>query len=295
MSNVTMDNPNLSAPSPENITGPQATQATVKDRESQYEQELKQALEQERRTLAKLERLRSTFLSTVNHEMRTPLVLILQSIELLDSRRLGALSPDQLDTLMILKRQSQKLDQIVQSLIRVAGFLSKQEIIKPVMGRLKPVFKGTIPLAQFKARSKQITIQTNIPDNLPRFRLDVKQIEEALTQLLDNAVKFNKVGGKVVISVWPDDTWMNIRVTDSGTGIEPDRLETIWEVFEQNSDPVRRAQEGLGLGLVLVRYIVDAHQGKVEVDTRLGQGSAFTIKLPLRKSGQGLPSAVDKK
>jgi signal transduction histidine kinase len=89
-----------------------------------YEQELKQAIEHKQEALAKLDYLRHTFLDTVNHEMRTPLVLILQSIELLDSSRLGSMTADQIDTLMVLKRQAQKLDGIVQSLIRVAGFLS---------------------------------------------------------------------------------------------------------------------------------------------------------------------------
>ncbi|MCG3206847.1 MAG: Sensor protein SrrB [Anaerolineae bacterium] len=248
--------------------------------QEQYAQDLQRAIDQERKSRARLDRLRSTFLSTVNHEMRTPLVLILQSIELLDSNRLGTMTPDQLDTLMVLKRQAEKLDRMVMSLIRVAGFLSKQESIKPVMGRLTPVINGVLPLAEFKARSRQIAIITEIAPNMPPFPLDVKQIEEAVAQLLDNAIKFNRPNGKIKLSASAGDEWIEITVVDTGTGINPDRLETIWEVFEQNSDPVRRAQEGLGLGLVLVKYIIDAHQGVIEIDTKVGQGSKFTIKLP---------------
>ena len=113
-----------------------------------YEQELKQAIAHKQQALAKLDYLRHTFLDTVNHEMRTPLVLILQSIELLDSSRLGSMTTDQLDTLKVLKRQAQKLDAIVQSVIRVAGFLSKQENIEPVWGYMTPVFKDVLPLAE---------------------------------------------------------------------------------------------------------------------------------------------------
>lgn len=265
-------------------------------RQRDASQTLQQAIAQERQARARLDRLRHTFLSTVNHEMRTPLVLILQSIELLDSTRLGTLTPDQLDTLMVLKRQSQKLDQMVQSLTRVAGFLSKQEEIKPVMGRLTPVFKSVLPLAEFKARSRQISITTDIPAGLPPFPLDVKQIEVVLTQLLDNAIKFNRTGGRVNITAEADAEWVTVAVADTGAGISPDRLDTVWEVFEQNSDPVRRAQEGLGLGLVLVRYIVDAHGGVVEIDTRVGKGSRFCIKLPRTKSPDkpSFSSTVDK-
>jgi len=262
---------------------PQKLPANKTGRQGDESQTLQQAIAQERQARARLDRLRHTFLSTVNHEMRTPLVLILQSIELLDSNRLGTLTPDQLDTLMVLKRQSQKLDQMVQSLTRVAGFLSKQEEIKPVMGRLTPVFKSVLPLAEFKARSRQISITTDIPAGLPPFPLDVKQIEVVLTQLLDNAIKFNKTGGRINITAEADAEWVTVAVADTGAGISPDRLDTIWEVFEQNSDPVRRAQEGLGLGLVLVKYIVDAHGGEVEIDTIVGKGSRFSIKLPRTK------------
>lgn len=251
-----------------------------------YEQELMEAIAHEREALAKLDHLRHTFLGTVNHEMRTPLVLILQSIELLDSSRLGSMTPDQLDTLMVLKRQAHKLDNIIQSLIRVAGFLGKQETIKPVWGRLKPVINDVLPLAEFKARSKQITIATSVPDDLPPFPLDVKQVEEAMTQLLDNAVKFNKNGGKILVKAVADDPWMIISVADTGVGIEPGRVERIWDVFEQESDPVRRAQEGLGLGLALVWYIVDAHRGQLELKTEPGVGSQFIIKLPLKPARQ---------
>jgi signal transduction histidine kinase len=250
------------------------------DSADQYSQDLQRALDQEKKSRQQLDRLRHTFLSTVNHEMRTPLVLILQSIELLNSNRLGTMTPDQLDTLMVLKRQADKLDNMVMSLIRVAGFLSKQENIKPVMARLTPVFKSVLPLAEFKARSRQITITTDIPANLPPFPLDVKQMEEVMTQLLDNAVKFNRSGGRINISAKADDKWVKIAVADTGIGIEDEQLETIWEIFEQNSDPIRRAQEGLGLGLVLARYIVEAHQGVIDIDTVVGQGTRFVLKLP---------------
>jgi len=248
--------------------------------ENKYAKDLKRAIAQEQHARAKLDRLRHTFLSTVNHEMRTPLVLILQSIELLESNRLGTMTPDQLDTMMVLKRQSRQLDRMILSLTRVAGFLSKQENIKPVMGRLSPVFKSVLPLAEFKARSKQIAIKTDIPATLPPFPLDVKQVEEVMTQLLDNAIKFNRSGGQINITAGAAEAWIIISVSDTGPGIEPERIKSIWEVFEQNSDPVRRAQEGLGLGLVLVRYIVDAHRGLVEIETEPGKGSTFTVKLP---------------
>ena len=242
--------------------------------------ELKQVKHQEQEKQAALDRLRHTFLSTINHEMRTPLVLIFQTIEMLESASLGELTEEQLDALMALRRQSRMLGQMIESLTRVAAFISKQELVRPVRARLDPVFKNVIALAEFKAQAKAIEVETELEPNLPFLHLDVKQMEEALTQLVDNAIKFNLKGGKVKISVWSEQAWVVVAIADTGVGIDQAQIEIIWDIFEQGIDPLRRAQEGLGLGLVLARHIVEAHHGFIEVETTPGQGSTFKIKLP---------------
>jgi PAS domain S-box-containing protein len=251
------------------------------------EAERLRVLHQEREKQAALDRLRHTFLSTVNHEMRTPLALIFQSIEMLEDSQLGEMTDGQLDAVMALRRQAWNLGQMVENLTRVAAFLSKRETVRPVLAQLDPVFNSLLPLAEFKARTKQILVEADIAPDLPAFLLDVKQIEEALIQLVDNAIKFNQAGGKIKISAWAEAEWVMLAVSDTGKGIEAEQLNRIWEVFEQGSDPLRRAQEGLGLGLVLARYIVEAHRGVIEVETVLGQGSTFTIKLPRVKAKAG--------
>jgi signal transduction histidine kinase len=248
-----------------------------------YAQELTEMVRQQRQTQAALDRLRITFLGTVNHEMRTPLALIFQALEMLESPRLGSLSEEQLDALMIVRRQVQTLGRMIDSLTGVAAFLGKQETVKPVMARLEPVFNEVLPLAEFKARSKEIAIETKIQPDLPPFPLDVKQMGEALIQLLDNAIKFNRPGGKIKVSARANGHWIILIVSDTGIGIEADRMELIWQAFEQGVDPLRRGQEGLGLGLALARYIISAHYGIIEAKTKLGLGSTFTVKLPRTK------------
>ncbi len=245
-----------------------------------YAQDLKQLMRQQRQTQATLDRLRLTFLGTVNHEMRTPLALIFQALEMLEDERLGSLTEEQLDVVTILRRQAQTLGKMIESLTGVAAFLSKQETVKPVLARLEVVFNEVLPLAEFKARSKDIIIQTDIRPNLPPLPLDVKQIEEALTQLLDNAIKFNRPGGKIKVCARANVHWVTVTVADTGMGIEAQQMEMIWQAFEQGIDPVRRSQEGLGLGLALARHIIAAHCGTIEVKTKLGSGSTFTVKLP---------------
>ncbi|MCL4294139.1 MAG: response regulator [Anaerolineae bacterium] len=248
------------------------------------EAERLRAVVQGREKQAALDRLRQTFLSTVNHELRTPLALIFQIIEMFENGHLGKLRLVQRNALMALRRQIKILGQMVEGLTRLAAFLSKQETVRPVLARLEPVFQNVIPLAKFMARSKEIILETDITPDLPPLPLDVKQIDEALTQLLDNAVKFNRAGGKIMLSAQADDKWVTITISDTGVGIETEQLDRIWELFEQGTDPLRRAQEGLGLGLVLARYIVEADRGTIEVESTLGQGSTFTVKLPRLKS-----------
>ncbi len=247
-----------------------------------YARDLTWAIRQKREKQAALERLRQTFLSTINHEMRTPLSLIFQTLEMLETRHLGRMTEEQLDAMMVLRRQMWTLSQMIDALTRVAAFLSKQETITLVRDRLQRVFDNVLPLAEFKARSKEIVIETDIAPNLPMLPLDAKQMEEALTQLLDNAIKFNHHAGKIQLTAYANDNWVIIKVLDTGIGIDPQQMDVLWEIFEQSADPLRRAQEGLGLGLGLARYIIEAHHGKIEVETVVGQGSTFIIKLPIK-------------
>jgi two-component system phosphate regulon sensor histidine kinase PhoR len=246
----------------------------------QYADNLEKTMRQEQEKQAALDRLRQTFLGAVNHEMRTPLALIFQIIGMFEESYLGKLKPEQLDALMALRRQIEILGQMIESLTRTAAFLAKQEIVRPVPAFLEPVFQEVIPLAEFKARSKEITVETELMPDLPALLLDVKQMSEALTQLLDNAVKFNRPGGKIRFCAWTDEQWINLIISDTGIGIETEQIARIWELFEQGVDPLRRAQEGLGLGLVLAHHIIQAHQGVIEVESIPQQGSTFTVKLP---------------
>jgi two-component system phosphate regulon sensor histidine kinase PhoR len=268
---------------PEDPQQPIRFVAVQSDITSLKEAERIRTIHQENEKQAALDRLRHTFLSAINHELRTPLALMSQLIDMLEDSQLGELNAEQLDAVKSIDRQSKTLGQMVEGLTRVAAFLSKQETVRPVLGRLEPVFNNLIPLVEFKARSKEITVKNDIAPQLPPLRLDVKQLEEALIQIADNAIKFNEPGGQVQISAQADDDWVTISISDTGIGIDTELINRMWEIFEQGIDPVRRSQEGLGLGLVLAHYIIEAHNGSIEVETALGKGSTFMVRLPIAK------------
>ena len=244
---------------------PAQTQAAVEEKEVTYDRLLKIAL------------------GAINHELRTPLALIFQVLEMLEDPRLGSMTEEQLDALMVLRRQAQTLGQMIDGLLYIATFTDQQKTIRPVLARMGPVLDKVLCLAEFKARSKELVVETAIAPNLPLVPIDIKQIEEALDQLLDNAIKFTGTGGKIRLTAHADSYWIILTVADTGIGIEAGLLHKIWDVFEQSADPLRRAQEGLGVGLSVARYIIEAHGGTIEVDSTLGQGSIFTVKLPRTK------------
>jgi len=247
----------------------------------QYARDLTESVRRTKEKEETLDRLRQTFFGAVNHEMQTPLALIFQMIEVLEDPRFGPVSEIQLDALTSIRRQTKNLGGMIDGLTRLATFLSKQEKVRPVLRSLTPILADALTLAEFKARSKEISIEMEMKAASDEVYLDPRQLTEALTQLLDNAIKFNQVGGSIKVTIITDATWLKISIADTGAGIDSGHIDRIWEVFEQEVDPLRRAQEGLGVGLSIAHHIVKEHGGKIEVETALGHGSIFTVKLPL--------------
>ncbi|MDX1524108.1 MAG: HAMP domain-containing sensor histidine kinase [Anaerolineae bacterium] len=246
----------------------------------QYAHDLKRSVSREREKQETIDRMRKTFFSAVKHEMHTPLALIFQMLEVLEDPRFGPVSEVHLDALTAIRRQSQLLGEMVEGLTSLAAYLSKRQEIRPVLTNFQTVLDDVLPLAEFKARTKDIIIDVEIEPNLPLFPVDIKQMAEVLTQLLGNAIKFSHSGDVIKLSVSTDDNWVIIKVRDQGPGIDPGKLEKIWEIFEQGTDAYLRSQEGLGMGLAIVRNIIDAHQGQISVESSPGEGSVFTLRLP---------------
>lgn len=117
--------------------------------------------------------------------------------------------------------------------------MSKQDTVRPVWARLKPVFDSVILLAEFRARSKEITVETDIAPDLPPLLADVKEMKEVLMQLLTNAIKFNRPGGKIWLAARADAGSIILTVADAGVGNPPEKLVLILDVFEQGANPLR--------------------------------------------------------
>ena len=240
------------------------------------------------------ERAKSELLSNISHELRTPLVPIKGYAELLLRRKVPAAKARQ--SLGEIVEAADRLELVVQRLLDVAA-----QDATPVSVRHEPVPVRTLlesVVNRWKNRvDDRHPITRRTQRDLPDLMGDRRLLERCLDELVDNAVKFSPAGGTVAVTATMTPAGANgqaspavhIAVRDHGIGIPPDRLDRIFEDFSQGDSSPTRQFGGLGLGLALVRRIVNAHQGELVCETSPGEGSTFTIVLPVNPSPRTSP------
>jgi signal transduction histidine kinase len=235
------------------------------------------------RRLQEMDRLKSAFISIVTHELRSPLVGIDLSLQVLQRQGLDQLPSQQREPIQDIVKGFDQLKAMIDKLVNFSTFLSKQgELHKEEIDFVATLREAVEPL-EVMAQFRNIEIEIRLPDELPPVWADKERISEAIYHLVHNAIKFNHPQGRVSISCAADEATVSLSVTDTGIGIDADKLETIWNGFSQAADALRRGVEGLGLGLALVKHIINAHGGKVWADSQAGQGSTFGFRIPIGK------------
>ncbi len=249
-----------------------------------YAHELDDARRSEQVQRQALDNLRSNFLNALGHELKTPLIVVLQSLELLRDSRLGSLNEEQGKLIDTLSEQSRYLQHMIGGLLTFATFSAKQGELKLVKTPIASILDEAEEMAKFKAAARNVTFKDRRADRLPQLEVDPERLIEAINHLLDNAVKFCRPQGTVTLDTEVIDGRLYISVIDEGPGIPAADLQRIWDSFLQMSSSLERGLEGLGLGLAMARCIVEAHNGQISVESKVGEGSTFTITLPLPKS-----------
>jgi signal transduction histidine kinase len=168
---------------------------------------------------------------------------------------------------------------MVDNLIAFATFLSKQGELRLEKVNFGEVVTNAVEGLRFMADRKGLAIEMNLASDLPLLDGDRERLGEAVHHLLHNAVKFTE-HGKIAVACWATDTAVTFEVKDTGVSIPSERLPDLWKSFEQMADPLKRGQEGLGLGLALVKFVVTAHGGEVWAHSTPGVGSTFGFYIP---------------
>jgi signal transduction histidine kinase/ActR/RegA family two-component response regulator len=257
---------------------------TVREYETGYAEKEREArgLAQVNDELRRLDELKSEFLAMVSHELRTPLTAIVGYSRLLMRQVHGPLTTKQLEHQEAIFRGAQRLTNLINDLLDVSRLEAGRIELQPRPTDLKRATDQVIGVVSVAARGKQLSIINAIPPDLPRARVDPSRLQQILANLLGNAVKFTPSGGTVRVQGGRHGEQVWIAVEDSGVGIAPEELLRIWDPFYQVEATMRRHHGGSGLGLALVRRLVELHGGVVRAESEgENRGSRFSFTLPL--------------
>ena len=239
-------------------------------------------LETANRALEKALRARDEFLAAVSHELRTPLAAILGLSEVLQFPSYGSLTPKQLGSVQNIEKSGRRLLAVIDDVLTYSSLQSGKYVLAPVLFDLAALCRACQQAAEPGAAARGLQLEWRVTPQPLVFNGDGRALKQALDNLLDNAIKFTPAGGRIELSATglPEQRQVCICVTDSGIGIKAEDFARLFQPFTQLDARLARQYEGTGLGLALVKALVELHGGKVDVQSSVDQGSTFTITLP---------------
>jgi signal transduction histidine kinase len=254
----------------------QAANRTLERRVEERTAELQKALER----VSELSQLKANFISNISHELRTPLTHIKGYLELLVSESLGAVSEEQHHALQISQKSAENLEGLIEDLIMVSLASRGEMSISQEAVDIRRLVNLVVKSASEKAQKRGVTVHAMTDEEVPLVQADSQKIAWVLNQLIDNGIKFTPSGGRVIVNVKREgENLVIVSVTDTGIGIPAERQKDIFEPFHQLDGSSTRRYGGTGLGLSLVREIVEAHGSMIEVQSLEGRGSSFRFPL----------------
>ncbi|MBD2341132.1 response regulator [Calothrix sp. FACHB-156] len=232
--------------------------------------------------LARAARLKDEFLANMSHELRTPLNSILGMSELLLEEVFGSLTERQRQFLQTVEKSGEHLLELINDILDLSKIESGKMELQLASISIPPLCESSLNFVKQQARQKQIQLNCQIDDNVTEIQADERRLLQVLVNLLANAVKFTPEGGSIRLDVRMNlsEQTVEFRVIDTGIGIAAADMSKLFQPFVQLDSSLSRRYPGTGLGLSLVRRIVDLHGGSIRVESELGLGSCFSVILP---------------
>jgi two-component system phosphate regulon sensor histidine kinase PhoR len=230
--------------------------------------------------IEKLERVRQEFLSNISHELRTPLTSILAFVETLED---GAIddSENNRKFVGVIRRNAERMSALISDILELSLIESGKVTIEKREIHVSSIVDDIFSSLSSKAQARDVTLDNRIPPDATVFA-DSARLDQMLTNLVDNGIKFNRPGGSVTVELTPADETKILSVSDTGEGILPEHLTRIFERFYRADRSRAREVGGTGLGLAIVKHLTRLHGGEVRVSSRLTEGTVFSIELPYK-------------
>jgi two-component system, OmpR family, phosphate regulon sensor histidine kinase PhoR len=232
--------------------------------------------------LHQLEKVRREFIANVSHELRTPITSIMGFVETLQENRSSSSEQEVQRFLEIIHRQSRRMNAIVQDLLeltRLENLVGSPEVQldnQPI----RPLLQDLLQEYNLVTRQKGLRLRLDFPEGV-QAAVDASRLQQAVSNLLDNAIKYSGAGGEILVTGEIRREHLSIHIQDNGSGIEPQHHSRLFERFYRVDTARSRELGGTGLGLAIVKHIAGIHNGSVEVESTPGEGSTFTITIPV--------------
>jgi signal transduction histidine kinase len=231
------------------------------------------------KALAAANRRKDEFLATLSHELRTPLASIQNALHLLSIRTAEASAGQGLQALI--ERQVRRMTRLVDDLVDVSWITHGRLRLRRERIDLRLIVNNAIETLQQDIKERNHHLSVALTDSPVWLQADSWRLEQVFVNLLANASKYTEAGGELAVWMHTREGQVVVRIRDSGIGIAPDALSNIFDLFRQTDEADERARSGLGIGLALVRNLVEAHGGRVlATSAGLGKGSEFIVRLP---------------
>jgi signal transduction histidine kinase len=244
----------------------------------------RQKLEETNQKLVELDRIKSRFFANISHELRTPLTLLLAPLQTLIQERSLTLGAEVHQLLLIMQSNGMRLLKLINDLLDLVRLESGKMEVKSETIAIEPFLQGLGNAVKKSAEDRGIRLAVTSDPALGTIVTDSDKLERILLNLLFNALKFTPAGGKVQVAARRENDELLLEVSDTGAGISGEQLPFIFDRFWQADTSSERKYRGVGIGLALVKELVEIQGGKVVVTSQIGKGTEFTVRLPYRES-----------
>ena len=232
--------------------------------------------------MKKLEYVKSQFVSMVAHELKAPMAAVMGFMNLILDDSMGIKPDKQKEYISRSTKRLQGLIEMVNDLLDISRMEIKKKEREIKELNIPEILKSNVDFLEFELKKKGITVTTNLELDLPPIKADNNEINRLYTNILSNALKYNKEKGTIDISAYKSGNYVVTKIADTGIGMKPEDREKLFQEFFRVKNDQTRNIPGTGLGLSIVKRIVESYSGKIEVDSEYGKGTTFIIKFPYK-------------